>query len=72
MNNNALIQKDSAAIEKIAAKELQNGVKILSSIVPKLIPLISPVFNVAYEIQMNMVDINLKDVSTAASVIVVF
>ena len=69
MNNtkNALIQKDSAAIEKLAAKELQNGVTMLSSILPNIIPLISPVFNVAYERQMNMGDINLKYVSTAAS-----
>ena len=69
MNNtkNALIQKDSAAIEKLAAKELQNGVKMLSSILPNIIPLVSPVFNVSYERQMNRGDINLKYFSTTAS-----
>ena len=54
-------------LKKLAAKDLENGVTMLYSILPNIIPWISPAFNVAYEREMNMGDINLKYVNNAAS-----
>lgn len=56
------IRKDLHTIKIMTAMKPHNRVAMLSKLIPNIIPLISPIFNIAYERQINMVDFNLETV----------